>query len=209
MKIGILGGGSVGGTLGEAWARSGHEILFGVRKPDAPEMKEVLDRCQGRARAGSAADAAKFGEVIVNALPWPATKETLSSLDLKGKVLLDATNPLLPKLAGLEVGTTTSGGEQVANWAAGARVVKIFNTTGFNNMGDPVYRGEAIPMLYCGDDPNAKSTAAQLAKDVGFAPVDSGPLSNARLLEPLAMLWIWLANMGGLSRDFAFQIVKR
>ena len=76
-------------------------------------------------------------------------------------------------------------------------------------MENPVYQGAAIPMLYCGDDSAAKSIAASLSADLGFAPVDAGPLRNARLLEPHAFLWIWLALQGGLGRDFAFQIVKR
>ena len=89
-------------------------------------------------------------------------------------------------------------------------MVKIFNTTGFNNMPDPVDRTAShLTMLYCGDDAEAKKTAAQLAHDIGFHPVDAGPLANARLLEPLAMLWVWLAVRGGMGRDFAFQIVKR
>ncbi len=209
MKIGILGGGSVGGALGEGWARQGHEVFFGVRKPEAPEMKEVLARCEGRARAGSPEDAATFGNVVVNALPWPATKDTLSALDLSGKTLLDCTNPLHADLSGVAVGTTTSGAELVAEWARGADVVKIFNTTGSNNMGNPVYHGQSTPMFYCGDSKEAKATAARLAQELGFSPVDAGPLSNARLLEPTAMLWIWLAIKGGFGREFAFQIVKR
>ena len=209
MKIGILGGGNVGGTLGAGWASRGHDILFGVRDPAAADMQAILRRCEGHAKAGAPADAAAFAAVIVNALPWDAAKTVLPSLNLRGKILLDATNPLLPGLAGLEVGTTTSGAELVAKLAAGARVVKIFNTTGYGNMANPIYRGEPIPMLYCGDDREAKATAAQLASEIGFAPVDAGPRTNARLLEPLALLWIWLANMGSLSRDFALQIVKR
>lgn len=209
MKIGILGGGNVGGALGVAWAKRGHEIVFGVRNPAAPDMQALIAQCNGRATAGIAADAAGFGEVVLSALPWPATQAVLTALDLRGKILLDATNPLVPSLAGLEVGTTTSGAELVSQWAAGAHVVKIFNTTGANNMTDPIYQGQPIPMLYCGDDPGAKSTAAALAADVGFVPVDAGPLTNARALEPLAMLWVWLAYPGGLGREFAFQIVKR
>lgn len=209
MKIGILGGGSVGGTLGIVWTRHGHEIVFGVRQPDAADMKEVLHQCGGRARASGPQQAAAFGEVIVNALPWPATKGVLSKLDLKGKIVLDCTNPLLPGLDGLELGTTTSGAEQVAQWAPGSRVVKIFNTTGSNNMENPYYDGRPIPMFYCGDDAAAKKTAQALAAEIGFEPVDAGPLSTARLLEPLAMLWIRMAYQGGFGREFAFQIVKR
>ena len=208
MRIGILGGGNVGGTLGARWASRGHEVMFGVRDPAAADMQAVLRRSERHAKAGSAADAAAFAEVIVNALPWGAAKTVLPSLNLQGKILLDVTNPVLPGLDGLEVGTTTSGGELVAKWAAGARVVKIFNTTGFGNMANPVYRAEPLPMFYCGDDPGAKATASELAAAIGFTPMDAGPLSNARLLEPLALLWVRLA-MGGLGLDFAFQIVKR
>lgn len=172
-------------------------------------MEAVLADCKGHAKALAPADAITAGQVVVNALPWPAVKDVLSSLNLRGKILLDATNPLLPNLAGLEVGTTTSGAELVAQWAPGAQVVKIFNSTGFANMADPCYHGQPVPMFYCGDDAESKTIAASLAKEIGFAPVDAGPLTNARLLEPLALFWIWLAHPGGLSRDFAFQIVKR
>ena len=209
MKIGIVGAGNVGGTLGEAWAKRGHSVMFGVREPQGKAIAELIARCDGHGHAGSPDRAAGFGDVLVNALPWPVTKEVLSGLRLEGKVVFDATNPLLPQLAGLEVGTTTSGAELVAGWACGARVVKIFNTTGFGNMGNPIYQEERIPMLYCGDDSEAKAIAAGLANEIGFAAVDAGPLANARLLEPLAMLWIWLAHMGGVGPDFAFQIVKR
>ena len=209
MNIGILGAGNVGGALGKRWAQLGHQICFGVRNQTAPDLLEVLAQCGGKARAGSARDAAAFGEVVVNALPWPAVEKALAALDLRGKVLLDCTNPLKADLSGLEIGTSTSGGEMVAQWAAGAKVVKIFNTTGYGNMDNPVYQGRGAVMFYCGDDALSKATAAALAREIGLDPVDAGPLANARLLEPYAMLWVWLAMHGGLGRDFAFQIVKR
>jgi predicted dinucleotide-binding enzyme len=209
MRIGILGAGKVGGALGSAWARHGHEVFFGVRNPDSPEIHALLQRSGPRARAESVADAVRSAEAVVNALPWPATREVLEKLNLNGKILLDCTNPLKPDLSGLEVGTTTSGGEQVATWAKGAKVVKIFNTTGYANMVNPAYGGEPLPMFYCGDDAEAKQAAAGLARDIGFDTIDAGPLSNARLLEPHALLWIWLAIKGGVGRDFAFTLVKR
>ena len=130
-------------------------------------------------------------------------------MNLSNKVLLDCSNPFKPDLSGLEPGTEASGGEQVAGWARGAKVVKIFNTTGSNNMEDPWYGGAAIPMFYCGDDAVAKKTAAELAGDSGFNPIDAGPLANARLLEPYALLWVWLAIKGGMGREFAFTLLKR
>lgn len=209
MKIGILGAGNVGGALGAAWAAHGHEVYFGVRNPDSADVHALLQRCGPRARAESIADSVRSGEVVVNALPWPAARAVLEKLDFGGKPLLDCTNPLKSDLSGLEVGTTTSGGELVASWARSAKVVKIFNTTGYNNMTDPKFNGKAIPMFYCGDDAAAKQIAAGLAHDIGFRPVDSGPLSNSRLLEPMCMLWVWLAIKGGFGRDFAFELVKR
>ena len=209
MKIGFLGGGNVGATLGEGFVRAGHEVFFGVRNPTAPDMQAVIDRSAGKARAGSIAEAAKFSDVMVNALPWSATQAALESLDLRGKILLDCTNPLKPDLSGLTVGTTTSAGEMVASWAKGAKVVKIFNSVGYGLMANPVFEGRAIPLFYCGDVAEAKKVAASLAKDIGFDPQDAGPLMNARLLEPYAMLWIWMAVKGGFGRDFAFQIVRR
>ena len=96
-----------------------------------------------------------------------------------------------------------------AQWARGAKVVKIFNSTGYNNMADPNYGGVPLTMFYCGDDTDAKRIAASLARDIGFDPVDAGPLSNARLLEPVAMLWIWLAIQGGMDRAFGFKLLTR
>lgn len=209
MRIAILGAGNAGGALGSAWARHGHEVFFGVRNPDSADVHALLERSGPRARAESVADAVRSADAVVNALPWPAARGVLEKLDLDGKILLDCTNPLKPDLSGLEVGTTTSGGELVAGWAKGAKVVKIFNTTGYANMANPSYGGQPITMFYCGDDADAKRTAAGLARDIGFDPIDAGPLANARLLEPYAMLWIWLAVKGGVGRDFAFKLVKR
>jgi len=116
---------------------------------------------------------------------------------------------LLPALAGLDVGTTTSGGERVAEWADRCKVVKVFNTTGFNIMANPKFGADRSVMLYCGDDALAKAVAKQLADALGYDPVDAGPLANARYLEPFAMVWIWLALKGGLGRDIAFKLMRR
>lgn len=204
MRIGIVGAGSVGSALGRGWARAGHEVRYGVR---APGSSKVADP---DAPVGTVAEAAAFAEVLVLAVPWGGAESAVRAAgDLAGKVLLDCTNPLLPNLGGLAVGHTTSAGEQVAGWASGARVVKIFNTTGANNMADPRYGGEGVTMFYCGDDPGAKEVAARLAADLGFEPVDAGPLAAARLLEPLALLWISLAYRQGLGREIAFKLLRR
>jgi predicted dinucleotide-binding enzyme len=141
--------------------------------------------------------------------PWPATKEAVSGVQLAGKVVVDVTNPILPDLSGLEVGTITSGAEQVAHWAKGARVVKAFNTVGFNVMARPKFQDGSAVMFYCGDDTDAKKTAHQLAADLGFDPHDAGPLTQARYLEPFAMLWITLALNQGYGREFGFKLMRK
>jgi predicted dinucleotide-binding enzyme len=192
--VGRCYAGNVGGTLGVAWAKRGHEILFGVRDTGAPKLPQLLARAGGKARAGSVRDAVVSAEVVALTVPWPDARDALGTAgDLRGKVLLDCTNPLKEDLSALAVGHTTSGAEQVAAWAVGARVVKIFNTTGFSNMDNAEYREGRSMMLYCGDDAQAKKVATQLALELGFEPYDVGPLTEARLLEPLALVWIHLA----------------
>jgi predicted dinucleotide-binding enzyme len=109
----------------------------------------------------------------------------------------------------LTIGHATSGGEVVAAAATNARVVKAFNTTGYGNMANPSYGSQRPAMFVCGDDADARTTALALVEQIGFEGVDCGPLAHARLLEPLAELWIWLAIRGGLGTDFAFALLKR
>lgn len=210
MKIAMIGAGNVGGTLGKGWAKAGHDVVFGVRDPSDPKLKDLLAAAGGRAKTASVKEAAGTSDVIALTVPWDAAQEALKNAgNLNGKILLDCTNPLKPDLSGLTHGNTTSGGEQVAAWAPGARVVKIFNTTGFGNMANPHYAEGVSMMLYCGDDPAAKHVAAKLATDLGFEAYDAGPLTEARLLEPLALAWIHLAVFQKLGTDFAFRLVKR
>jgi len=210
MKIAIIGAGNVGGTLGVAWANRGHDVIFGVRDAAEPKLAELLARAGSRARAAGVKDAAAAADVVALTVPWPAAQDALRSVgELRGKILLDCTNPLKPDLSGLTVGYTTSGAEQVAAWAPGARVVKIFNTTGFPNMANPEYPDGRAMMLYCGDDAQAKNIAAQLADELGFEPYDVGPLTEARLLEPFALVWIHLAVQQKMGTGFAFRLMRR
>lgn len=206
MRIGIIGAGNVGSTLGSRWSKAGHKITFGSRDSKSQKMTE-LARNTG-ATAGSNHEAAE-ADVVVLTTPWPAAKEAVSGLPLDRKVLVDVTNPILPDLSGLDVGTTTSGAEQVAQWAKGARVVKAFNTVGFNVMAHPQLRDGNAVMFYCGDDAEAKKTVHQLAADLGFDPHDAGPLTQARYLEPFAMLWITLALNQGYGREFGFKLMQK
>jgi 8-hydroxy-5-deazaflavin:NADPH oxidoreductase len=213
VKIGILGAGSVGGTLGKRWSALGHEIKFGVRAPADAKIKELLTSA-AKSTAGTVAEAAAFGEVVVLSVPWDAVDDALrqAGTGLDGKVLLDCIEPvsmgadLLAK--GLLIGHHTSAGEQVAGRAPKARVVKALNTVGWPIMADPKFQGESAVMPYCGDDSAAKSVVSKLVGELGFEPLDAGPLANARLLEPFGMLWISLA-FSGMGTNFAFTLRKR
>ncbi|HKF53688.1 MAG TPA: NADPH-dependent F420 reductase [Candidatus Acidoferrales bacterium] len=210
MNIAILGAGNVGGALGKGWAAKGHSIYYGVPDPLDEKVRALLNSLGKNARAGSVHDAAENAEVVVLATPWPATRDAvLAAGKLAGKVVIDCVNPLQPDLSGLTVGHDTSAGEQVAQWAAGARVVKAFNTTGAGNMANTHYGDSEITMCVAGDDAAAKSTVMKLAQDLGFEAVDAGPLKNARLLESFAMLWIYLAVKQGLGPNIAFKLLRR
>lgn len=210
MKIAVLGTGNVGGTLGSRWACNGHEVIFGSRDPSGEKVTELLGRCGDNARAASANEAVAEAEVVVMAAPWTAAQALIESVDnWQGKVLIDCINPLNADFTGLDLGYTTSAAEQVSDWASGARVVKAFNTASTRTMADPVYDGQNATMFYCGDDAEAKATVSGLAEELGFQPVDAGPLSNARHIEPLAMLYIHLAVREGWGSNCALKIMKR
>lgn len=208
MKIGIIGAGNVGGTLGRIWAQKGHTVVFGVRDPESEKVKVLLNSIPGGARADSIRAAATHGEVVAIATPWNGTQSAIAACgDLTGKIVIDCTNPLGKE--GLTVGFTTSGGEQVAEWAEGAKVYKAFNQTGYNITADPVLEGRKAVMFVCGDDQESKPTVLNLTEEIGFEAIDAGQLSTARLLEPYASLWIKLAVAYGQGRDFAFALVRR
>ena len=210
MKIGIIGSGNVGGTLGSRWAKVGHEVVFGTRNPQGAEMQQLSAKASGKTSAATLADTAQDCDVLLLATPWPATEQIIAGLgDLNGKILIDATNPLLPDLSGLTCGTTISAGELVAGWASGAKVVKAFNTVGANIMADPSFEGHKPVMFYCGDDAEAKLVVRKLIDELVFEPLDAGPLNQARVLEPFAQLWISLAYAQGLGPDFAFELMRR
>lgn len=210
MTIGIIGSGNVGGTLGTRWAKAGHNIIYGTRNEQAEDIKQLLSEAGGKARAGTLQEAARAGEVLLLSTPWKVAQSILESLgDLTGKVLIDATNPLLPDLSGLDTGTATSAGEKVAGWARGAKVVKAFNTIGANIMENPSFGTDRPVLFYCGDDAPAKDKVKQLAEAIGFEACDAGPLTQARVIEPFALLWISLAVKYGYGRDIAFKLLRR
>ena len=206
MKIAIIGAGNVGQALAGGWRKAGHDIVFGVRSPAGrkAELAALGDVAGIR-------DAAARAETIVIAVPWTGIGELTAEIAsvAVGKVVIDVTNPIAPPYADLAVAGSDSGAEQVARKLKQSRVVKAFNTVGAEVMADPRYPDGPAVLPVAGDDPGAKATALALARDLGFEPVDAGPLSMARYLEPFAMLWIKLALVQGLGRRFAFRLLQR
>jgi predicted dinucleotide-binding enzyme len=211
MKIAIIGIGNVGGTLAKAFGLKGHSLYLGARDPNSKEAKELANQIGPLASIHTPAEALSRAEVVLLATPWSATlgwvKEVAALLE--GKIVMDCTNPLKSDLSGLELGHHTSGAEAVQSAAPGAHVFKAFNTVGYNIMENPVLEGRRAAMYFCGDDLKSRHQVQELIQDVGFEVIDAGPLSSARLLEPLALLWISSAYRFGLGRDFAFNILRR
>jgi 8-hydroxy-5-deazaflavin:NADPH oxidoreductase len=214
MKIAIIGAGSVGGTLGAAWAGKGHQIVYGARNVNDEKIKKLISANPGKITATTIPDAVAQCNIILLAIHWQGIRETLQSAgNFAGKVIIDAINPLEMSEAflekGLLVGHSTSAGEQIAQWANGGKVVKAFNTIGAVHMTNPKFSGQSATMFICGDDDDAKKTVKQLSDELGFETVDAGPLKAARLLESLAMLWMQLAFGANIGPNFAFKMIRR
>ena len=208
MKISILGAGNVGMALARALLRVGQPLTIGV--PDPARYADAVAALGPQATLTGSDEAVERGELVILAVPYPAALAIAQArADWQGRVLVDATNPLAPGLAGLSLGTTTSGAEQVAERAHAARVVKAFNSTGAENMADSRYAQGQPMMPVAGDDAAARQQVLALATLIGFDAVDMGPLIAARYLEPLAMVWIHLAYKQGQGRRFAFARLTR
>jgi predicted dinucleotide-binding enzyme len=204
MRLGIIGAGQVGGTLGRLFEAQGHDVRFGVRDPDKQAAGGLP-----RNRSGSVAEVAAFGDVIILAVPWSAVKEALAAAgSLAGKTVIDCINPVLPDLSGLALGTTTSASQEIAKLIPEAKVVKCFNTLGHTNFANPAFGDQKASMFFCGDDAGAKLIVSELGNQLGFDMVDAGPLAQARWLEAMAILWITMANKYGGSRRSAFKLLR-
>ncbi len=209
MKIGIIGTGNVGSGLGKLWAKRGHEVMFGSREPE--KAKELAAGIGHGAQGGSIADAAAFGEVILLSVPFEAAKACIDACGstINGKVVLDCSNPM-GKDRELSIGFTTSAAEEIAKYAANARVVKGLNTVSArtHESGDPLFNGQTPSVFFCGDDTGAKAKVSRLIQDAGYEPVDAGPLRSARLIEPFGNLLIRLAE-GGMGSFIAPKLLRR
>lgn len=199
MKIAIIGAGSVGGALGAALSAVGHTVVFGVRDPDSDKCRTALAGAPGSA-AMLPAEAVAGADLVAFALRPDALPETAAGLpSMAGRIVIDAMN----RLAGGDPARSTS--QDLVELLPGARVVKAFNTIGFENLATA--RGRAVPaaMFVAGDDPDAKATVLALAADLGFRAEDAGPLANAKALEEMVRIWLAIARQHGRRIGFAIS----
>jgi 8-hydroxy-5-deazaflavin:NADPH oxidoreductase len=207
--VAVIGPGNVGGDLGVRLSNGGVGVTFGVRS--GQPVPRIVEATRGRAKWATPADAARAADAIVLALPAKVVLDVARGLgDLRGKIVVDANNPLRMD-AGPVWNPPPEGSLAQALAAAlpGARVLKAFNTFGHEFHADPQTAAGAVTVPIAGDDAEAKSDLAALARKAGFAPLDCGPLRNAALLENLATLWVHLAMFGGQGREIAWQLVRR
>lgn len=208
MKIGIIGAGDVGGTLGKSWRQRKHDVMFGVRNLQSQNVQRLTE-IDKSLMFGNINDAVAFGDVILFAIPWTSIEETVrGSRNLSGKIVIDPTNPLTPDLRQLAL-DDSSVAERIAELAKGAKVVKAFNTIGAQTLNNLIFGSNRADLFLCGDDTPSKRVVGELAADIGFDVVDIGSLANARMLENLALLWIELALRQELGPNIAFKLLRR
>jgi 8-hydroxy-5-deazaflavin:NADPH oxidoreductase len=207
MKIGIIGAGDVGGTLGKSWRRRKHDVMFGVRNLQSQNVQRLAQTDKSLI-FGNINDAMAFGDVILFAIPWTSIEEIVRGRNLSGKIVIDPTNPLTPDLRQLAL-DDSSVAERIADLAKGARVVKAFNTIGAQTLNNLMFGSNRADLFLCGDDTPSKRVVGELAADIGFDVVDIGSLANARMLENLALLWIELALRQELGPNIAFKLLRR
>lgn len=196
MRVGILGSGVVGQVLGAGFLKHGHSVMMGTRNPAGQEVREWIGKTPG-ASAGTFADAARFGDLVVLVvLGRIADKviELAGPANLAGKTLIDATNPLAegPPVDGVLpyfTGPNESLGEKIQALLPQTRVVKAFNSVGSVGMINPQYEQGPPTMFLCGNDGTAKTEVSGILRQFGWEPFDCGGIIAARALEPLCMLW--------------------
>jgi predicted dinucleotide-binding enzyme len=192
MKVAIIGKGNVGTALGKGLGNAGYEVRFGHRDPKEP-----------------VSEAANWGEVIILAVPHPNADDAIANIKpyADGKTVIDVMNAIGEDMD-LDISCTTSTAEETQRKLPKARVVKAFNTVFAKNQSTAKVGDQQLTAFYAGDDQTAKRTVAKLTSDMGFDPVDCGPLRSARYLEAMGILNISLAYKYGLGTDIGFRLVK-
>ena len=202
--IAIIGTGEVAAALGPAFAAQGHDIVFGSRDPERDSVRELVARTGGSASATTQADAVVGADIVVVAVPWYALEEVVANIgDLSGKIVIDPTNPRMVGDDGLrDYAVDPSNAEWIQRWAPQSRVVKAFNTMGWETMVDPDSTGGPVTVPIVGDDPEAKAVVSGLIEGMGLEPVDLGPVRYAHIVEGMYIVW---GNARALGNPFHYH----
>ena len=211
MRIGILGSGLIGGKLGAIFARAGHHVVFSYSR-SRQKLARLARDAGANARAGTPAEATQDADAVLLAVHWTRVDDVLAQAGtLAGKVVLTCSLPMSKDDSRLVVGHTTSGAEALAAKIRRGHVVSAFSTVPievlfrvFEGRG----KGSRPDLVYCGDDEGARRTAARLIRDAGFRPVDLGPLSAARYVEPFSLLLAHLAYNGADGPELAYRFER-
>ena len=211
MRIGILGSGLMGAKLGTIFARAGHEVVFSYARSN-DKLKKLAREANGNARAGTPVDAAKDADALLLAVHWSRIDDVLKQAgDLSGKVIVTCSLPMDADNTKLIIGTTMSGAEELVKKVPRAHVVCAFNTVPSEvlfGVFEAKRKKNRPSLVYCGDNQKAKDVAAKLIRDVGFDPVDAGPLKIARYTEPFALLMAQLAYEGEGGPELAYRFER-
>jgi predicted dinucleotide-binding enzyme len=201
----------MGGKLGTLFARAGHEVVFSYARSEE-KLERLARQARGRARAGTPAEAAHDAEVMLLAVHWSRVDEVLKRAGgLAGKVIITCSLPMNAADTALVVGGSSSGAEELAKKARRSRVVAAFGTLPSEVLFSAFAarrRARRPSLVYCGDDRNAKRLAATLIRDVGFDPVDAGPLRIARYTEPFTLLIAQLAYETSAGPQLAYRFER-
>lgn len=203
MKVTIIGAGNVGKALGTSITRAGHDVTITARHPErARQAAEEI----GATLASSPAEAVEQADLVVLALPFGGAEELTGEIKdrVVGKTIIDVTNPLKPDYSGLATGEV-SAAEQIQEKLPGAHVVKAFNTILASNQANPT---PGVDAFIAADDPEAKNKVVDLARSVGFTPLDVGPLASARYLEGMAYINIGLNAQNGWDWTSAWKLER-
>jgi predicted dinucleotide-binding enzyme len=203
MKVLVIGAGNMGSGFVKQLAAAGHSVSVTAR--DAAKAATLAAQYPG-VKAVATAAAADGQDLVILATGYGDAVSALQSVgNLKGKVVIDITNPLTADYMGLTLGHSTSAAEEIAKAVPGAIVVKAFNTVLAQVLGQgpSLADGSQVTVFYAGDDAAAKLSVKTLAESLGFASVDAGSLKNARYLEPVAGLNIYFAYGAGRGTAIA------
>src|SRR5436190_21503117 len=211
MRIGILGSGLMGGKLGTLFARAGHEVAFSYARSEQ-KLKKLAREAQGNARAGTPGEAAREADALLLAVHWSRVDDVLKQAgDISGKVILSCTLPMNADNTDLVIAHTSSGADTLAKRVPKARVLSAFNTVPSEvlfGVFEARRKATKPSLVYCGDDSRSKDVAAGLIRDVGFDPVDAGPLRIARYTEPFTLLIAQLAYEGDGGPELAYRFER-